>query len=154
MSNNQSSLQSCLGSLDFFDPKIIVPHLVDSQHFSKSVVVSIVFFDLGWMDDILREFSNRSCDLLIKMLRPYDFSCVFRHISDNRRVWFLIVENSLDDLKLTGIVGQDGVVFRCQIVLQGISLDSVFELFEQINWLLNALWLAKIVVNKLLQFSV
>ena len=66
----------------------------------------------------------------------------------------MIIEDSLDDLKLTGIVSKNGVIFGSEVVLKGVSLDGVFELLEEINGLLNALRLAEVVINELLELSI
>ena len=45
----------------------------------------------------------------------------------------MIIEDSLDDFKLTGIVGKNGIVFGSEVVLEGVSLNGVFELLKEID---------------------
>ena len=47
VSDDQSGLEGGFGSFDFLHPKIIIPHFVNGQHFTQSVVVSIVLFDFS-----------------------------------------------------------------------------------------------------------
>ena len=67
MSDNQSGLESGLGSFNFLDPQVIIPHFVDGQHFTKSVVVSIVLLDFGRVDDVWWELGDWASDLLIQV---------------------------------------------------------------------------------------
>ena len=66
----------------------------------------------------------------------------------------MIVEYSLNSLQLTGIVGENIGVLGDQVMLQSISFDSTFEIFQQVDTVLNTLGLAEIVINKCLKLGI
>lgn len=97
---------------------MIIPHFINGQLFTKGVITTIITFDLVRVDHIFREHVNRSSDLLEQMTSPNDFSGIRRHISHNGRVSLLVSEDSLDSIKFSGVVVQNRIVFRCQLVLK------------------------------------
>ena len=66
----------------------------------------------------------------------------------------MVVENPLNSLKLTSIVSQNGVVFRCQVMLQSISLDCALKLLQEVDAVLNALRLTEVIVDEGLKLGV
>jgi hypothetical protein len=102
------------------------------------------------MDDILGEFGDRPCNLLVEVLRPNYFTCIFGHVSNNRRISLLVVEHPLYNFQLAGVIGEDSVVFGSKVVFQSIPLNSVLKFFEKIDGVFNTFGFAEIIVNKLL----
>lgn len=116
VSDNKCSLKSGLGSFDFLHPQIIIPHFIDGQHFTQSIVISIILLDFWRMDNILWKFGDRACNFLIQMFWPYNFACILWHVSHNWWIWFLIVEDSLNGFKLRSVIGQNCIVLWSQVV--------------------------------------
>ncbi len=111
VSHNQSGLKCSFWFFNFIAPGLIIPHFIDSQLFSKSIVTSIVSLDFLTIYDMFWEHIDWSCYFLEQMSGPDNFSSIGRHISDNGRVCFLVSENTLDSVQFSGIIVQNGIVF-------------------------------------------
>lgn len=88
------------------------------------------------------------------MFRPNNLSCILGHVPHNWRLGFLIIEHPLYRFELTRIICEDCIVFWCQVMLQCVSFDSVFELLQEIDRMLDALRFAEIGVDELLQLGI
>ena len=111
VSHNQSGLQCSLWFFNLIAPGLIIPHFIDSQLFSESIVTSIVSLDFLAINDMFREHIDWSCYFLEQMSSPDNFSGIGRHISDNGGIRLLVCENTLDSVQFSGIIVQDCIVF-------------------------------------------
>lgn len=131
VSDDESGLECSLGLFDFIYPILVVPHFVDGELLAESVVGSVVSTDFSRIDHVLRENVDWAGDLLEEMARPDDFTSFRRHVTDQRRVRFLVLEDTLNGIEISGIVVEDSVVSGSQIVLQGVTLDRRLELVKE-----------------------
>lgn len=98
VSDDQGGLESSLGLLDFIAPRLVVPHFVDGELLSESVVGSVVTFNFVGVDHVFGEHVDRSSNLLEEMSSPNDFAGIWRHVSHDWGVSFLVSEDSLDSV--------------------------------------------------------
>lgn len=151
MTHDQGGLQRSLGSLDFIDPILIIPHFIDRQLFSYAVVGTIILSNFGRSNDIFGEHVDWGCYFLEQMTHPDNFSDLERHVTHNRRGFgFILAKDSLNIVQFSGIVVKNAVVFGTEVVTQSLTFDGVFEFFEQLKRIFDITELSEICVDEIL----
>lgn len=154
VSHDEGRLEGGLGLLDFVAPVLVVPHLIDGELLSQGVVGTVVFLDLRGVDDVLREHVDGAGDLLEQVSGPDDLSSFGRHVTDDGGVRLLIGEYSLDVIKLSGVIVQDGVVLGGEVVLQGVPFKRALEFSQKLEGVFNVSESIEIVVDVSLELHI